>query len=167
MPDWITPFVDAAVMVPFMVLCVRLAGLRAFSKMSSYDFAVTVAFGSVLAGTVLAPGTSLWEGMLAMTALFGVQWIIGIGRSRSGAVRQLTDNEPILLMRNGTVLEANLRRSRVTRTELIAKLREANALDMSSVRAVVLETTGDVSVLHGHRLDETVLDGVQRIGGSS
>ena len=162
MPDWITPLIDAAVMVPFMVLCVRLAGLRSFSKMSSYDFAVTVSFGSVLAGTVLDPGVSLWTGMIAMAALFAVQWVIGLARARIPAVRSLTDNAPILLMHEGRVLEGNMAQARITRAELSAKLREANALDLSQVRAVVLETTGDVSVLHGPDLQSDVLHGVRR-----
>ncbi|WP_371157047.1 DUF421 domain-containing protein [Jannaschia sp. 2305UL9-9] len=167
MPDWITPLVDAAILVPFMVFCVRLAGLRAFSKMSSYDFAVTVSFGSVLAGTVLNPGTPLWQGMLAMASLFLVQWTIGLARSRIAAVRTLTDNEPLLLMRNGQFLERNMKHARITRSEVMAKLREANALQFGQVKAMVLETTGDISVLHGDDLNETLLDNVAQGGAAT
>lgn len=156
-----TYFVDTVILVPVMVGFVRLAGLRAFSKMSSYDFAVTVAFGSVLAGTVLNPATTLIQGIAAMAALFSVQWLFGWLRSRIRWVETISDNEPILLMRDGKVIEANLRRARVTHDDLRAKLREANALQPSKVRAVVLETTGDVTVLHGDRLDEDLLDGVR------
>lgn len=160
MPDWMTHFVDAAVLVPVMVLFVRLAGLRAFSKMSSYDFAVTVSFGSVLAGTVLNPDVTLWHGILAMGVLFAVQWGIGWLRSRSSFVEGAADNRPVLLMRDGEVLQANLARTRVTMDDLRAKLREANVLDLGQVRAVVLETTGDVSVLHGDHLSGDLLRGV-------
>ena len=44
---------------------------------------------------------------------------------------------------------------------MIAKLREANVLDISEVRAVVLETTGDISVLHGESCAETVMEGTR------
>lgn len=162
MPDWTTHFVDAAVLVPVMVAFVRLAGLRAFSKMSSYDFAVTVSFGSVLAGTVLNPGVTLWQGMMAMAALFLVQWVIGYLRSRFPAVEGLADNSPVLLMRDGEVLAGNLERTRVTMDDLRAKLREANVLHFGQVRAVVLETTGDVSVLHGDHLSDDLLGGTTR-----
>ncbi|CTQ32006.1 DUF421 domain-containing protein [Jannaschia rubra] len=161
MPGWATHLIDAAVMVPFMILCVRLAGLRAFSKMSSYDFAVTVSFGSVLAGTVLNPDTALWHGLMAMASLFAVQWVIGLMRERWSAVQELTDNNPILLMKDGKVLEGNMASAHITRSELSAKLREANVLHLTEVRAVVLETTGDVSVLHGKSLDDDLLDGVR------
>ena len=42
-------------------------------------------------------------------------------------------------------------------------LREANALQLSQVRAVILEDTGDVSVLHGpEEVDDELLEGVRR-----
>ena len=160
--DLTDPFVEAAILVPFMILCVRLAGLRAFSKMSSYDFAVTIAFGSVLGGTVLGATASLGQGMLALTALFVVQWLIGAVRSRLSWAEDVLDNVPVLLMADGIVLEKNLAAVRVTKSDLQAKLREANVLDYGSVRAVVMETTGDVSVLHGDHLDTDLIDDVMK-----
>ena len=59
-------------------------------------------------------------------------------------------------------LDDALAASRVTRADVHAKLREANALDLSRVRAVVLETTGDISVLHGDAIDPVLLDEVRR-----
>ena len=58
-------------------------------------------------------------------------------------------------MKDGKICEEALSAERVSKSDLIAKLREANALDMSKVKAVVLETTGDISVLHG---DEVMND---------
>ena len=46
-----------------------------------------------------------------------------------------------------------MRRAHVTRDDVRAKLREANVLDYSQIRAVVFETTGDVSVLHTDQAD--------------
>lgn len=38
--------------------------------------------------------------------------------------------------------------AQITRSDIIAKLREANAIQLDDVLAVVVETTGDISVLH-------------------
>jgi len=57
----------------------------------------------------------------------------------------------------------NMMDTRVTRADVIAKLREANVTDLQQVLAVIIETTGDISVLHGEGpLDETLLEGVSR-----
>ena len=54
----------------------------------------------------------------------------------------------------------------MTRADLLAKLREANVLSFHQVHAVVMETTGDVSVLHGTGDEDTdidaMIDGVRR-----
>ena len=64
------------------------------------------------------------------------------------------------------MLTDNMQAARVTQDDLFAKLREANTLSMSEVRAVVLETTGDISVLHGPEngrpLEDAILFGVRR-----
>lgn len=46
-------FASALVIYAALLVCSRLAGLRSFSKLSGFDFPVTVAFGSLLA-TVIA-----------------------------------------------------------------------------------------------------------------
>ena len=155
--------VDAVLALLAVVLVVRVVGLRSFAKMSSFDFAVTVACGSILASVLIDPDRSFVHGALTIGALLGVQWLIAQGRQRSARVRALFDNEPLLLMRDGRMLEANMRVGRITESDLRAKLREANVLEMTSVRAVVLETTGDVSVLHGEGpLEDALLEGVRR-----
>ena len=146
-------------MVGGIVAYVRIVGLRSFSKMSSFDFAVTVAIGSVL-GTVALSGSSLLEGLGAIGALLATQAVIAWGR-RHRAVRLVVENQPLLLMVGPDMLHDNMRRARVTVGDLKAKLREANVRNYDQVRYVVLESTGDVSVVHGDgRLEPDILDEV-------
>ena len=137
----------------------RIAGLRSFSKMSGFDFASTVAVGSIMA-TVAVTSASLLNGLIGLAALYFGQVAIALLR-RVTAFEQVVDNQPLLLMLGEQFLDDNLRRSRITRADIRAKLREANIADVAQVRAVVLETTGDVSVLHGETpLDPALLEGV-------
>lgn len=59
-------------------------------------------------------------------------------------------------MKDGKVIQKNLDKCRVTVSDLKAKLREANVIQLSEVKAVVFESTGDISVLHGS--DDKILD---------
>ena len=58
----------------WVVVLVRINGLRSFSKMTNFDFVMTVAVGSLLAS---ASQTNNWEAflqaMIAMATLFLVQ----------------------------------------------------------------------------------------------
>ncbi|MEP1126376.1 MAG: YetF domain-containing protein [Ilumatobacter sp.] len=151
---------SAVLMLAIVIAVIRVVGLRSLSKMSSFDFAVTVAIGSVLASTV-ATSTPVANGAVAVAALLAVQSTIAVLRRYAG-FGQVVDNRPVLLMRDGQFLSDALDRSRVTRSDVMAKLREANVLRLRDVRAVVLETTGDISVLHGDEpVEPCLLDGVE------
>ncbi len=157
---------DAALLFVAIVIVVRLVGLRAFTKMSGFDFALTVAIGSVLGSAILTEGVSPLRAAGVIAAIFAIQVMAAWLRQRFAIVRGILDNEPLLLMKGPEILDENLARARITRADLMAKLREANVLDFSEVRAVVLETTGDVSVLHGpadgRALAPPLIEGVRR-----
>ncbi|WP_341863052.1 YetF domain-containing protein [Gymnodinialimonas sp. 57CJ19] len=151
----------------WVILVVRIIGLRTFSKMTAFDFVATVATGSLLAGAAQATGWSgFWQAVIAIAALLGTQFAIAKLRISDGSAIAFLQNAPVILMEDGIVNEAALSKTRVTRDDLFAKLREANVLDVTEVRAVVLETTGDISVLHGEKLNDDLLFGVTRIDAS-
>lgn len=156
----------AALTIAVIIALTRVHGLRSFSKMSGFDFAITVSIGSVLAGAVTTLSTPMWHFIVALVALFAIQMVTAKFRARSNAVEDTLDNAPLLVMENGAVLDDNLIAAGMTRSDLWAKLREANAYQIDKVHAVVVESTGDVSVLHesktGGEPSPEVLEGVRR-----
>jgi uncharacterized membrane protein YcaP (DUF421 family) len=153
---------SSALMVVAVVAAVRVIGLRSLAKMSAFDFAVTVAIGSVIATTV-ATTTAVSDGVVAIVALLGAQWVIAQFRRRSFGNR-LVDNRPVLLVRDGRFIDAALDDARITRADVYGHLRKRNVHSLADVRAVVLETTGDISVLAGGGpIDGALLDGVRQV----
>lgn len=146
------------------VFLIRIVGLRALSKMSAFDFVATIATGSIIAQ---AATRSEWPAFLqaiaAIAAIFLVQWLLARARSRFASIRELVGNQPVLLMEEGRFIEKALAETRVTREEVLENLRAANVADLAEVRAVVMETTGDISVLHGGDVDPAVLGNVRRL----
>lgn len=169
---WIVTTGTAALMVVLTALSIygvlllftRLFGLRSFSKMSSFDFAITVAIGSLIATVILSKNPPLVQGIVGLAALFLIQAAVATLRNHSRAVQRAVDNEALLLMRGDEILHANMKKARVTENDLKAKLRAANVIHTGQVRAVVMESTGDISVLHadpdGPALDPDLLSDV-------
>ena len=146
-----------------VILYTRIAGKRSFSKMSSFDFAMTIASGSILASTIVLKNVSLVQGAVALLVVYILQLVTAYLR-RYPAFQKITDNDPILLMKDGEIYYDNLKKARVTESDLRGKLREANVIQLSEVRAVVFETTGDVSVLHSadKELEDWLIKDVNR-----
>jgi len=166
LPAYIDQIVRAGVLgaicLAFIILAVRLVGLRSFSKMTAFDFVITLATGSLLAtATVATSWTAFVQAVTGIGVLMAVQVILALNRRNSKDSLRIMENEPLMLMRDGTFLEPALAESRVTREDILAKLRAANVLEFSSVRAVVLETTGDISVLHGDKMASEMVEGVR------
>lgn len=147
-----------------LILFTRIAGLRSFSKMSGFDFAVTVALGSVIASTILTKDPPLLQAIIALASLYSIQ--MGVAKLReSNFAQYFLDNKPILLMQGTEMIEENMKKAKVSRSDILGKLREANVTQIKQVKAVVMETTGDVSVLHHedeqHDLDEILMEDVR------
>lgn len=158
-------FLSAIGIYAAVILFTRIFGKRSFSKMSSFDFAMTVAVGSIISTTVLSSTVSLPEGIIGLAAVYVLQLSAALLR-RLTFFQKAIDNTPLLLMDGSEILENNLKKARVTVGDLRAKLREANVINLSQVKAVVFETTGDISVLHANEqnkeLESWLLKDVKR-----
>jgi|SRR5690606_2554021 uncharacterized membrane protein YcaP (DUF421 family) len=92
------------------IIFTRLAGKRSFSKMSSFDFAMTVAIGSIIATTVLSKSVSLLQGIIGLAAVYILQVLVAILRKLE-IVQKLIDNKPLLLMDGEEILQEKPKKS--------------------------------------------------------
>ena len=146
------------------VIFTRVAGKRSFSKMSSFNFAMTVALSSVIATTVVSKSVTLVHGIVGLFIIYLLQMTAAHLR-RYKWFNSITDNVPLMLMDGETILYENSKKSKVTEADLRSEPREANVLRLSEVKAVIFESTGDISVLHGKEVDNVqpfILEGVTR-----
>ena len=133
-----------------LVIFSRLIGPRAFSQMTAFDFAVTVALGAIV-GSTAAGAVGLPVGLLGLAALFVFRAVVASLR-RHGLDR-FVDNRPILLMRDGRFVDDNLRLAKVTRDDVHEGLRLAGIASIEQVGAVIIERNGELSVLRGAHAD--------------
>lgn len=163
-PIWET-IVGSVIIFLVIILLTRIIGLRSFAKFSAYDFAFTVAIGSIISST-LTSSTTIVHGSVAIASLLVLTFIFSTLQKIFPALNSVISNKPLLLMDGAEILYENLNYARIEKTQLIAKLREANVLDFKQIEAVVLESTGDISVLHKSEsaisLNEDVLEGVRK-----
>lgn len=131
-----------------IIVITRIAGLRTFAKMSSFDFAATIAIGSILASVIMNNGQSITKGAIALIGIVFFQFIFSFCVRKSKLLKSWFTNSPLLLMKDGEIIEENLKKANLDISDVHAKLREANVFKYEQVSAVILESTGDISVLH-------------------
>lgn len=141
----------AGIYLAFLVL-IRVAGQRALASMSAFDFAAAVAFGAVIGRVVLGYTPTLLAGIIGLATLFLLQAVFGLLR-RTRRIDHIISNLPVLLMANGRVIDAHLRRAHIAEDELREKLRLGGVRRYEDVAAVILERTGQFSII---RRGETI-----------
>jgi uncharacterized membrane protein YcaP (DUF421 family) len=148
--------------IAWTLVLARIVGLRAFSKATAFDFAATIATGSLIAqaGT-RSEASDFVQAMAAIGAIFLIQYLLARGRLASSGFRKAIDNEPLLLMCDGRFLEDAMHDARVTRATLMEKIRSSGAGRIADIHAIVLETTGDISILTKKETGSELLEGMR------
>jgi len=130
-----------------LVALLRVFGKRSIAKLNAFDLVLVFTVGSILATTILNSQTTISEGLLALLMLVLLQWATAWLSTRSQGFRSLIKSQPTLLAYDGKMLRDNMQRERIAEIELLAALRQQGIHDVADVKAAVLETEGDISVL--------------------
>lgn len=146
-----------------LVTMLRISGNRTLSKMSAFDLVVTVALGSTLASTLLTSDVALFEGVLALALLIGLQFIVAWLSVRSPRWRGWVKADAVLLAWRGALLRGVMRRERITEEEVNAALRAKGLESLEAAEAVVLESDGTVTVIP--RGDDKSLSALRDVHG--
>lgn len=151
----------ASLMVyPAIIVILRVAGKRALSKLSAFDFVVTVALGSLLATVIVSGDVALAEGILAFAMLALLQWLVARLSLTSRWLRDVTRSRPRLLVLDGAERAGAMRAERVTRSDIEAAARQAGLGSLKEAGAIVLETDGSLSVLTGSSAGMDLISGL-------
>ncbi|MGN9768339.1 DUF421 domain-containing protein [Micromonospora sp. SD12] len=152
--DLLRLLVVAAIVYPALVLILRLSGKRTLSKLNAFDLVVTVALGSTLATILLSRDVSLAEGILALLLLVALQYVVALLGVRWPSSQRLIKARPTMLLRDGQMRHATMRRARVAESEIRQAARSQGAGDLHGLAAVVLETDGSLSVIPRSQLGD-------------
>lgn len=130
-----------------LIVLLRLSGKRTLSKWNAFDFVVTIAFGSILATTLISTDVPLLQGILGLGLLVGWQFLLTWLSVRSNFFQDLIKGHPTLLLWQGEMRKKSMLKVRVTEREVKAAVRSSGGSALEQVAAVVLETDGTFSVV--------------------
>ena len=131
-----------------LVVMLRVSRKRTLAQMNVFDFVYIVVMGELLAMTIMDHDIPLAQGLVALVVLIGLQALISWLTTKSKRVERVINGEPTLLFHRGRFLHDAMSAQRVTEAEVLAAAREEGVANLDEVEAVVLETSGEFSVLH-------------------
>lgn len=148
-----------------LIIIVRISGKRTLAQMREFDFIVTVALGSTLATIFLSKDVTLADGIVGLSVLISLQYLLAYFSTRSTKFSRLLSSEPTLVFYKGSFLQTALRKERVTEDEVRSVLRSKGVTSIELVEAVVMEANGQFTVVEQGSLhnDDSPLSNVRRI----
>lgn len=130
-----------------MVFFLRISGKRTLTKMNAFDFVITVALGSTLAAVCLNKDIALVDGMTCFFLLIFLQFILTWLSVRNKRIKNIITSSPSMLVYNGEILRDVMKRERITIEEIKMAARHQGIEDISKVGILILETTGEISII--------------------
>lgn len=139
----------ARAVVVFIVglVLIRCAGVRTLGRMTAFDQLTLLVVGSILGRSVIS-GQNFFGALLASLIIILLQRVVGWLTYRSKRLGSIMKGEPILLMRDGKLLEDNMASTLVTEEDVDEALRNhLHAADDKGVKDIYLERSGHISFI--------------------
>jgi uncharacterized membrane protein YcaP (DUF421 family) len=137
----------ATVVFLVVLLVTRVVGKRDLASLEPFDVILLVVIGDLVQQGVTQSDYSLTGAILAIVTISLLTVATAYVSYRFRTLRPVLEGEPVVLIENGNLLDANLRRERLTVEELIAEARQQSIGSLDDVEWAVLETTGRISFL--------------------
>lgn len=140
-------FLRAIIMFSWLLLVARFMGQRQIGRLTAFDFIVYITFGGIAAGTLNNPRTNILGAMISI-GTFGLTNVCLANVSlKYSKIRRILQEEPLILVQNGRILEKMLKKTRINLDDLLFELRLKNIFDLSDVDFVILEPNGKLSII--------------------
>jgi uncharacterized membrane protein YcaP (DUF421 family) len=137
-----------AIAVFFLILVItRVVGRRELSSMEPFDLILLVVMGDLIQQGVTQSDYSLTGATIVIVTIAVLTVATAYLSYRFRRLRPLLEGEPVVLVAGGRVIDANLRRQRMTIEEVLAEGRLQSIGGLDEVEYAVLETNGRVSFL--------------------
>ena len=144
-------FIRASIIYWFLFLVFRLILRRDVGAIGLADVLLLVLIADAAQNAMAADYRSISDGLVLVSTIIGWNVFIDWLAFRFPAVRRLAQPPELLLVRNGTILQRNLKREMMTTHDLMAKLREHGVENLEEVRAAHMEADGKISVVKGKK----------------
>jgi len=139
--------VRAAVIYVFVWLVLRALGKRELSEMTPFELVLLFVIGDLVQQSITQHDTSLSAAVLAISTialLIVAQSFIVFRWKRT---RPVLDGVPVVLVHDGRIVKAPLRRERMTEDDLAEAARAQGIADFGDIRFAILENDGKVSFI--------------------
>lgn len=131
----------------FLFLLFRFFLRRDAGSIAIADIMLLVLIADASQNAMSGGYETLADGAVVVLTLAGWNYLLDWVSFRSVTMRRFLQPSPLMLVRNGEPLRANLRREMVTMDELMSAIRQQGIDDLALVKTARMESDGVITVV--------------------
>lgn len=140
-------FIRTIILYFLTVVALRIMGKRQVGQLEPIELVVTLMISelaSIPMGHVSIP---LMHGVIPIITLIVAEATLSYVNLKNRTFRKLMSGAPTILIQDGHVMEAELKRLRINVDDLMEELRVSGALDVQEIAYAIFESNGSLSII--------------------
>lgn len=129
-----------------ILIALRIMGKREVGELGVIDVVVFIIMAEVAAFALDSTDEKLMEAIVPIGVLLAIQLLTSYVSLKSKKFRDFVDGDPSVLIRNGEIIEEEMKRQRYNLDDLFQQLREQQIGSVREVTFAFLEPSGNLSV---------------------
>lgn len=147
LPNWLDIIVRSSTMLIILFLLTKWLGKRQLSQLSFFEYVIGITIGSIAAETSTGLQKNFLHGIISLLVWAFIPFIFNLFVLKSKRLRDFVEGTATIFIKEGKILEENLKKEKYTVDELLGLLRQKNAFNVSDVEFAILEADGNLNVL--------------------
>lgn len=147
MPEWLEVIWRTSLAVVVLFLLTKLLGKRQISQLSFFEYITGITIGDLAASISLDTNKTWYLGLIALLVWVAFSLVIEYLKIKNKKARDFIDFKSTVLIKDGKILEDNMRKERISSDELLEELRKKDVFKLADVEFAIMESDGAINVL--------------------
>ena len=137
-----TGLIRTIILYILIIAGVRLMGKRQVGELEPSELVLSLIIADLASVPMQDYGIPLLTGVVPILTLLAVTMILSVLTMKSVRFRALLCGRPSMVIQNGTLVQGEMAKTRLTVDELLEELRIKGYTDISQIKYAILETNG-------------------------
>ncbi|KIY21366.1 DUF421 domain-containing protein [Mesobacillus subterraneus] len=147
MPEWLEVVMRSLLFVVVLFLITKWLGKKQLSELSFFEYVVGITIGSIGAEVITGLERNIFNGIIGIVVFSAIPFLADMLSLKSKTFRDFIEGRATVFIKDGKIMEENLKKEKYTTDELLELLRKRDIFRVADVEFALLEPTGDLSVM--------------------
>lgn len=138
-----------------LLILTRMLGKKQLSELTFFNYITGVTIGSLAANTIINTSSEYLNEMIKLVWWILLTVFVTLISLKSSRIRVLLEGEPIMIIKNGKIIEEALKSTKLNLDDLSMLLRSKDVFSITEVDYAILESNGELSILKKQENQQT------------